>query len=113
MTCTCQNNVAAHAVPDFTATGFRAASSAPVALDGVHALDLSFCVAASTEPGNQICFTVPVFGKYCVTSPVPIPPGAQLKACGQTCGSIIPTGLKVTIYLNGSVIFTTVVWGSC
>lgn len=113
MSCNCQNTADVAAVPDFTAAGFTAAGAHPAALDGVLALQLSVCVAASTEPGNKVCFSVPGFGKYCVTSPVPIPPGAQLKACAQTCGSIIPTGLKVTIYLNGTAIYTGVLWGSC
>ena len=116
MSCSCNENTASSTaghVPDFTVTGFTHGRSAHPQLEGVHALDLSFCVAASTEAGNQICFTAPVFGKFCVTSPVSIPPGAQLKACGETCGSFIPTGLKVTVYLNGSAIFTTTVWGSC
>ncbi|WP_343622339.1 hypothetical protein [Roseateles puraquae] len=112
MTCTCQTNASAH-VPDFSVTGFRGAAAAPVQLEGIQALDLSFCVEASTAAGNQICFSVPVFGRFCVTSPIPIPAGAQLRACGETCGSFIPTGLKVTIYLNGNVLFSTVVWGSC
>lgn len=113
MTCTCQNNAAGEAVPDFTAAGFRGASAVQSQHEGVQALDMSFCVAASTEAGNQICFTVPIYGKFCITSPIPIPPNAQLKACGQTCGSFIPTGVKVTVYLNGNPIFTKVVWGVC
>lgn len=113
MSCSCQGDTSAQHVPDFTVTGFSGPSPASAQLEGVHALLLSFCVAASTEANNQICFSVPVFGKFCVTSPIPIPPGAQIKACGETCGAIIPKGLKVTIYLNGTAILTKVLWGSC
>jgi len=113
MSCSCQGETSAQHVSDFTVTGFSGAGAPNVQLDGVQALDLSFCVAASTQAGNQICFTVPIYGKFCVTSPIPIPPGAEIKACGETCGRIIPTGLKVTLYLNGNAILTRVVWGSC
>lgn len=105
-------------VPDFTSVGFqtKSASQAPVDLQqqGVLALRLSVCVGASYNSStNQICFTIPIYGDYCVASPIHLPVGAQLKACAQTCGSFIPTGLKVTIYLNGSVLFTTVLFGIC
>ena len=113
MSCSCQGGVSAQHVPDFTVSGVHGAHAANPQLAGVQALGLSFCVAASTEANNQICFTVPVYGKFCITSPVSIPPGAELRACGETCGSFIPTGLKATIYLNGNAIFTTVIWGSC
>ncbi|MEQ9917174.1 hypothetical protein ABRQ01_10920 [Pectobacterium aroidearum] len=121
--CKCNDqNHAAHNehVPDFTSVGFEAKSTsqsqAPIDLQaqGVQALKLSVCVAASYNSAtNQICFTIPIYGDFCVTSPVAIPIGAQIKACAETCGSFIPTGLKVTIYLNGSVIFSTVLFGSC
>jgi hypothetical protein len=67
-----------------------------VTLQGVEALAISGCVTASVS-GNQICFTIPIFGRFCFTSSVRIPIGAQFKACFQTCGTIIPTGVKVTI----------------
>ena len=81
---------------------------------GIPALMLSACVSASYNSAtNQICFNVPIYGNYCVTSPVQLPVSAQLKACVQTCGSFIPTGLKVSIYANGTVIYSGVLWGSC
>lgn len=113
MSCSCQGDTSVQHVPDFTVTGFRGSAPANVQLEGVHALRLSFCATASTEANNQICFSVPVFGKYCVTSPIPIPSGAEIKACGETCGGLIPSGLKVTIYLNGNAILTKVLWGNC
>lgn len=105
-------------VPDFTVTGFDAKpkqmEAAHAQLKGVLALKLSVCVGASYDPStNKICFSVPIYGDICVTSPIPIPVGGQLKACAETCGSFIPTGLKVTIYLNGSAIFSGTVIGSC
>jgi hypothetical protein len=108
-------------VPDFTATGFtdssdvgisaEAFNAALATLQDVEALAISGCVSASVS-GRQICFTIPIFGRFCFPSPVPIPIGAQLKACFQTCGRIIPTGVKVTVYLNGRPIFTKVI-GRC
>jgi hypothetical protein len=108
-------------VPDFTATGLTDSSevaanaetfnAALATLQDVEALAISGCVTASVS-GNKICFTIPIFGRFCFPSPVRIPVGAQLKACFQTCGRIIPTGAKVTIYLNGRAIFTRTV-GRC
>jgi hypothetical protein len=113
-------------VPDFTAAGFTASSevtanevaanaetfnAALATLQDVEALAISGCVAASVS-GNQICFTIPIFGRFCFPSPVPIPTRAQVKACFQTCGRIIPSGVKVTIYLNSRAIFTRVI-GRC
>jgi hypothetical protein len=119
MSCTCNEGASSSSsaghVADFTVTGFGPAGAAArhPQLEGVLALKAQFCVSASTAPNNQICFSAPIVGQYCITSPVPIPPGAQLKACGETCGSWIPTGVKVSIYLNGNVIWTGTVWGSC
>jgi hypothetical protein len=83
-------------------------------LEGVQALKLSACVGASYDSNtNSICFQIPIYGNFCIPSPVHIPVGADLKACAETCGSFIPTGLKVTLSLNGNPIVTKVVWGSC
>jgi hypothetical protein len=80
----------------------------------VQALQLQVCVGASYNPStNQICFSVPIYGDLCIASPFPIPVGGALKACASTCGSIFPTGLKVTIYLNGNPIWSGTVVGSC
>jgi hypothetical protein len=109
-------------VPDFSAVGFAATSAssedqlaqAHAAVPELLALALSVCVSASYDPGtNKICFTVPIYGQFCITPPVSIPVGGQLKACAQTCGQFIPTGLKVTIYLNGTVIWSGKVVGRC
>ena len=108
-------------VPDFTAAGFTDSSevtanaetfnAALATLQDVEALAISGCVTASVS-GNQICFTIPIFGRFCFPSPVRLPVNPQLKACFSTCGRIIPSGAKVTIYLNGRAIFTRVV-GRC
>jgi len=113
-------------VPDFTAAGFTASSevtanevaanaetfnAALATLQDVEALGISGCVTASVS-GNRICFSIPIFGRFCFPSPVPIPARAQVKACFSTCGPIFPTGAKVTIYLNGRAIFTRVI-GRC
>ncbi|GKS76760.1 hypothetical protein AVME950_17710 [Acidovorax sp. SUPP950] len=125
--CNCnQNNAQDESthVPNFTAVGFAEGSSHAPALrsnaagapnlEGVEALKLSVCVGASYNPTtNQICFSVPIYGNLCITSPIHIPVGGQLKACAQTCGSFIPTGLKVTIYLNGNPIYSGTVVGRC
>jgi len=105
-------------VPDFSVVGFaegrKGVVEAHARLTGLRALRLSVCVGASYNPAtNQICFTIPIYGDFCVTSPVQIPIGGDLKACAETCGPIIPTGLKVTIYLNGNPIFSDTIVGNC
>jgi len=115
--CKCQGTGTNEAqVADFSTVGFNADANAPsvAALEGVHALQLSVCVSASYNAGtNQICFAVPIYGNFCVTSPVPIPVSAALKACVQTCGSFLPHGLQCTLYLNGSAIVSKTLWGTC
>jgi hypothetical protein len=105
-------------VPDFTVTGFGTGSSSIVEthakLGDLRALKLSVCVGASYNPTtNKICFSIPIYGDLCVPSPIHIPVGGDLKACAETCGSFIPTGLKVTIYFNGKAIYSGTVVGSC
>lgn len=111
-------------VPDFSTVGFTASGAgaaggdrmvqAHAAVPDLKALKLSVCVGGSYNPStNQICFTIPIYGDLCVTSPVPIPIGGSIKVCAETCGSFIPTGLKATIYLNGNVLFSTTVFGFC
>ncbi|WP_419689729.1 hypothetical protein ACN22W_24515 [Burkholderia theae] len=117
----CNQEAEGQHVPDFATRGFEESTQAlssetQAQLQGVEALKLSVCVAASyNQSTNQICFNIPVYGNFCVTSPVHIPVSATIKACAQTCGSLIPHGLKVSIYLNGSStpILTKVVWGRC
>ena len=70
----------------------RGAHAANVQLEGVHALGMSFCVAAATEAGNQICFSVPVFGKYCVTSPIPHPAGRRAQGLRRDLRLVHPHG---------------------
>ncbi|MGY5728535.1 hypothetical protein [Vibrio chemaguriensis] len=122
--CDCENN-GMNAVEDFTVVGVKnekstkvnnqveafSGTSTPLGSD-VKALGLKACVGASFENG-KVCFQIPIYGKFCVTVPIPIPGDADLKACAETCGSFIPTGLKVSIYLNGSVVWSGTVWGSC
>jgi hypothetical protein len=110
-------------VPDFETVGFSGGAGAGAdiltqahaALGDVRALSLKVCVSASYDPATkQICFTVPIYKQLCVTSPIGIPVGGSLKACAETCG-LIPHGLKVSIYLNGSTtpIYSGTVVGSC
>jgi hypothetical protein len=105
-------------VTDFTTFGFEGeitslSAEALEQLEGVEALAIKGCVTASYNPTtNQICFKIPVFGSFCFPSPVKIPVGGALKACFETCGRIIPTGVKVTVYLDNKPIFTKVI-GKC
>ena len=115
------NNLSAAEVPDFSEAGFTASSevsanaetfsAALATLQGVEALAVSGCVTARVS-GNQVCFSIPIFGRFCFPSRVQIPAGAKLKACYKTCGSPTPTGIIVTIYLNDRPFFTIVI-GRC
>lgn len=115
--CECDKNTTS-AVPDFTATGFEdqqtQLTTELAQLEGVQALQLKVCVGASYNSStNKICFKVPIYGDVCITSPVAIPVSAALKACAETCGSIIPKGLKATVFLNGNAIYSGTVIGKC
>jgi len=108
-------------VPDFSVHGFAAPiASAAIAAESVetfavpsdvHAAKISACVSATYDNG-KVCFTIPIIGKKCVSVPVHIPVGASLKICLSTCGSIIPTGAKCTLYVNNVAVYTFVV-GRC
>jgi hypothetical protein len=105
-------------VPDFSVLGFDSSrtslAEAHTKIKDLLALRLQVCVGASYDPAtNKICFTIPIYGDLCVTSPVHIPIGGSLKACAETCGAILPTGLKATIYLNGNSIYSGTLVGSC
>ena|ERR1700723_432317 len=107
------NNTGDH-IPNFSAVGFVSnAAPTQLALSGVHALAISACVGGSYNPAtHQICINFPVIGNICFTSPIPLP-GGEIKVCGSTCGTIIPTGLKATVYVNNVPIVTLVIWGVC
>ena len=106
-------------VPDFTVAGFASGRAATVAdaharIKDLKALRLSVCVGASYNPGtHQICFSIPIYGNACITSPIPIPVGGELKVCAETCGSFIPTGVRASAYLNGNRIWSGTIFGSC
>lgn len=110
-------------VPDFSVVGFTsgAAGAAGDRLVQAHAevpdlkaLKLAACVGASYNSStNQICFSVPIYGNVCITSPISIPVSAEIRACVETCGRLIPTGLKGTIYVNGGPIWSGTIIGSC
>jgi hypothetical protein len=117
-------------VPDFTKHGFAGKSVAmkgsqtgtahsveslhkSLAEQGILALDISACVSASLNNG-QICFNFPVVGNICFPVPVHLPVDASLKVCGEVCVKlIVPTGVKVTLYVNDNPVWNGTVWGSC
>lgn len=120
--CKCNDNV--EAVADFTKTGFpQTTDTKDIVVKGVKtlnfdrdilALSISGCVGASYNAStNEICFEIPLVGEFCIQSPVHIPASASIKACFETCGSILPTGLKATIYVNGEVVFSITLVGFC
>lgn len=106
-------------VADFTVAGFAAAGGAQefqAQLPDLLALDIKFCVKASyNQQTHQLCVDIPVIGTKCITVPLPIPVGGAIKACGETCGFIIPKGVKISVYLgtDPNPIWSGVIWGSC
>ena len=111
--CNCNNNKTTNAVPNFVESGFskKAGNNTQpqrlVLPENILALELSVCVSASYDAEtNKICFDIPIVGKECITSPVHIPVGAEIKACVTTCDHIVPTGVRATVYLNGSSIWS-------
>jgi len=48
---------------------------------------------------------------------LPIPSGATVKVCMDTCGfrfGVPPfNGIKASVYFNGTDIWTGTIWGSC
>jgi hypothetical protein len=106
------------AVPNYSKVGFESSSdpisAANANLKDVRAMLLEVCVGASYDSAtNQICFEIPVYGDKCITSPIPIPVGGDLKICAKTCGPFIPTGVKATVYLNDNPIWNGTIFGSC
>ncbi|MBV9110748.1 MAG: hypothetical protein JO306_15155 [Gemmatimonadetes bacterium] len=108
-------------MPDFETVGFDdtqadALTQAHAALGDVTALSLKACVTASYDPATRkICFKIPIYGQACVKSPVAIPVGGTLKACVQTCGRFVPTGVQASVYLNDNPhpIYSGTVHGRC
>ncbi len=98
-------------------SGVDVLTQAHAALGDVRAMAFSVCVGASYNSGtNQICFSIPIYGQVCVTSPIPIPGSPSISACAQTCGgTFLPTGVQVSVYLNGSTtpIYTGTPIGHC
>lgn len=119
----CNENLNVHPaadIPNFTVVGFGVQAEEPrgivsqlVDLADHESVFIQGCLTASYSPDlNQICVKLPVVGTQCVASPVKLPIGVQIQACYQTCGSIIPTGVRVTFRVNGNVILTKV-FGRC
>jgi hypothetical protein len=107
-------------VPNFTVVGFAPRTSANrlaeahAKIPGLRAVRLQACVSATYDAAsNQICFSIPIYGDFCVQSPIQIPVGAELQVCAETCGSIIPTGVMATVYLNGNEIYSDTIVGDC
>lgn len=107
-------------VADFTKVGFQKQSTQLSAetqkqLENVSALKIQACVGASyNSTTNKICFKIPIYGDVCIESPVHIPVSAELKACVETCGgSLLPKGVKGSVYMDNQVIWTGIIVGSC
>ncbi len=119
----CNENLNVHpsaVVPNSTAVGFGVQAVEPMGIElGLvdladhESVSISGCLTASYNPqSNQICVKLPIVGNQCVTSPVKFPGPVQVQACYATCGSIIPSGVRVTFRVNGTVILTKV-FGKC
>jgi len=109
--CDCSEHVTDFSVHGFAAPVAAASVETFAVPADVHAAQISACVSAAYDHG-KVCFTIPIIGKKCVSVPVHVPVGASLKVCLKTCGSIIPTGVKCTLYVNNAAVYTFVI-GIC
>lgn len=78
--------------------------------DGLAAGDASLtaeCISL-TVANRQLCFKLPapISKSWCITVPSWIPDGTAAQACLSVCYKIgLPTGVKVTVTVAGSVIY--------
>jgi len=119
-------------VPDFTVVGFEEKlpelkmenletysvtreDEKPFNFENIHALRLSACVEANYNSStNKLCFSALGLGNFCIKLPADFVPNGQIKVCLKTCGiSLVPTGLKATVYMQGVAILTKKIFGSC
>jgi hypothetical protein len=96
-----------HAGPAENAGLLKAANLSNVDMHAATEFSISGgCVTVTVENG-RICVDLPLVGQYCLPVPSWIPSGAELQACVSICTTWgIPTGVKLTVSFNGSVIFT-------
>lgn len=107
--CKCEgNNEISEVIPNFAAVGFEQEESLQSTSQDltsylgqdVLALDLKVCVSAALKDG-KICFTLPIYGDFCITPPIKIPASGKISVCAQTCSKLfVPTGVKASIYIN-------------
>ncbi|WP_151804888.1 hypothetical protein [Acinetobacter bereziniae] len=104
--CQCEDNKT-QAVPNYELTGFNEENknlqqdlNSYLSQD-VLALDLKVCVKASLIDG-KVCFTLPIYGDFCIKLPVSIPISGAISVCAATCSKLyVPTGVKISVYING------------
>ncbi len=88
-------------------TALNAANAAKdLATENGHLLTLAECISVTVSDG-KVCLNLPLgFGKVCI--PIPISFDAKVaQACLHICTTWgIPTGIKVTISIGGTVIVT-------
>lgn len=65
------------------------------------------CVEVAVKNG-KVCLNLPLgIGSFCLPVPSWIPEGANVKACIDICTKFgIPTGLKLSVSFNGTIVFT-------
>ena len=71
------------------------------------------CISVTVKD-HKVCIELPLgFRKYCLPVPNWIPNGSELRACIDICTTWgVPTGLKLKVSFDGSVIFTKT-FGKC
>ncbi len=65
------------------------------------------CISVTVKDG-KVCLNLPLgIGSYCLPVPSWVPEGAEVRACIDICTTWgIPTGVKITVSFNDTVIFT-------
>lgn len=121
--CKCDEEEATnYVVSDFTTEGFESSETSKAAtqlnaahseMDDLLALQMSACVGAHIKDG-KLCFTIPIYGDFCINLPFKLPVDANVKVCVETCTKwVVPTGVRYTAYYNDKSIMSGTLIGAC
>jgi hypothetical protein len=103
-------------VPDITKGTNSSNSQAFEFHPSTLAAQINVCVSATYQNG-QICVNFPLVGDLCFDVSLPIPEGASVKVCMETCGfkfGVPPfNGIRASVYVGDDELFSGTIWGVC
>ena len=78
-----------------------------------HLMLTAECISVTVQ-GGQVCLSLPLgLGNVCLPIPIPLPDGTGAQACLSICTPYwVPTGVKVTVSVNGNVVVQQT-FGAC